>query len=314
MVNLENKLTVDDLIVEYMMYKVKNRYEPSFLANEFIDFLSCFELKKPVLDALYDGEELFKRFFERKAISDWNICGNLAPHMEMIYSEQDNDYLIKAANKLSDYDSSVITTYFMHSKEVDEIRNIIKEYLEEQPKRKIDESVEIWKYDLMTGKCVAAEIIENIWQTHINKLIEDRRWPRQCKDINKYMLDTDLAEIIGVKSIKNELMDLYKVFSKRIAIMYHQDRNLKISTSTSSYLPKSNYDLLIEGYEELMKTTFGPWKSHFEIDFAAFKCKESHAIDGVYYFDEDPDIKTTISVIGNAKSKKLVKQLDNIKG
>lgn len=30
MVNLEHKLTVDDLIVEYMMYKVKNGYEPSF--------------------------------------------------------------------------------------------------------------------------------------------------------------------------------------------------------------------------------------------------------------------------------------------
>ena len=31
MVNLEHKLTIDDLIVEYMMYKVKNGYEPSFL-------------------------------------------------------------------------------------------------------------------------------------------------------------------------------------------------------------------------------------------------------------------------------------------
>ena len=39
MVNLEHKLTVDDLIVEYMMYKVKNGYEPSFLTSEFISFL-----------------------------------------------------------------------------------------------------------------------------------------------------------------------------------------------------------------------------------------------------------------------------------
>lgn len=30
MVNLEHSLTVDDLIVEYMMYKVKKGYEPKF--------------------------------------------------------------------------------------------------------------------------------------------------------------------------------------------------------------------------------------------------------------------------------------------
>ena len=39
MVNIEHKLTVDDLIVEYMAYKVRNGYEPSFLTSEFISFL-----------------------------------------------------------------------------------------------------------------------------------------------------------------------------------------------------------------------------------------------------------------------------------
>ena len=38
MINLEHKLTADDLIVEYMVYKVKNGYEPSFLISEFMDF------------------------------------------------------------------------------------------------------------------------------------------------------------------------------------------------------------------------------------------------------------------------------------
>lgn len=314
MVNLEHKLTVDDLIVEYMMYKVKSGYETSFLASEFIDFLSYFELRKTVLDSLYDGEELFKRFFERKNYDDWNTFSGIKSHMDMIYSEENKDYVIKANYKLSDYDRSIITTYFIDSKEVSEIRNIIKEYLEEHPKRRINENIEISENDLYVGKYISAEIIRNIWENYIKKLINDNRWPRQCNDINKYMFDIDLAEIIGVKSIKNELIDLYNTFSKRIAILYNQDKNLKISTFSNVYLSKSNYDLLIQGYEELMNTTFGPWVRHFEIDFAAFKCKESHEIDGVYYYDEDPDIKTTISVIGNAKSKKLVKQLDNIKG
>ena len=43
MVNLEHKLTVDDLIVEYMMYKTNNGYNPSFTTSEFVDFLHFFE-------------------------------------------------------------------------------------------------------------------------------------------------------------------------------------------------------------------------------------------------------------------------------
>ena len=43
MINSEHNLTVDDLIVEYMIFKVKNGYEPQFLASEFIEFLHFFE-------------------------------------------------------------------------------------------------------------------------------------------------------------------------------------------------------------------------------------------------------------------------------
>ena len=55
MVNLEHRLTVDDLIVEYAMYKVKNGYEPKYSTSEFIDFLHFFETKMEVDDVLYDG-------------------------------------------------------------------------------------------------------------------------------------------------------------------------------------------------------------------------------------------------------------------
>ena len=120
MVNLEHKLTVDDLIVEYMMYKVKNGYEPSFLTTEFINFLYFFESKMLVEDSLYENEKLFQRFFERKAESDWSITidwktdkKKIIPHMDIVYSDKDNDYLIKANYKLSDFDRSVINTYFM---------------------------------------------------------------------------------------------------------------------------------------------------------------------------------------------------------
>ena len=230
MVNLEHKLTVDDLIVEYMMYKVKNGYEPSFLTSEFISFLYFFESKMSVVDSIYENDKLFTRFFERKAESDWSRTVSwitkekeIEPHRDMVYSEKDNDYLIRANYKLSDFDRSVINTYFMPGGQwgegkTKEIRNIIGEYTSNQQKRQLDESVEIDNNDLIIGQYVSAEIVVNIWESYIKKMIENHRWPRQCSDINKYLFQTDLAEIIGVESIKNNLIQLFNDFSKRIAL------------------------------------------------------------------------------------------------
>lgn len=323
MVNLEHKLTVDDLIVEYMMYKVRNGYEPSFLTSEFINFLYFFESKMPVEDSLYENDKLFQRFFERKSERDWSRTVSwgtdkkeIVPHMEMIYSDKDNDYLIKANYKLSDYDISVINTYFMPGGQwgqgkTKEIRNIISEYLSTQPKRAIDENAKVDDNDLIVGKYITAEIIANIWESHIKVLVENQEWPRQCSDINKYLFEIDLAKIIGVKSMKSKLIELYNVLSKRIAILYHQDKNLRISTHSNVCLARANYELLIQGYEKIMGTTFGVYKKSLDVDLAALTFKESHEIDGVYNWDEDPDLKTTTTSIGNENVKKLVRSLDN---
>ena len=326
MVNLEGKLTVDDLIVEYMKYKVRNGYETSFLASEFTEFLHFFESKMPVEDSLYEGEKLFQRFFERKLEHDWSITDyntdkkKQIPHMEMVYSNNDKDYLIKANYKLGDYDKSVITTYFMDKGmgryddfkgETFKIRSIIGEWLADYPKRKIDESIEVEEQNLNVGKYIAAGIMTNIWNSYIDKQVQNHTWPRQCTDINKYLLEMDLAEIIGTKSIKKDLIELYSALSKRIAILYQQDKNLKINTFTSEYLANSNYKLLIQGYDDTMSIGFGKGKSSLEVDMETAIFRESHETYGVYFWDEDPDVKATISTIENEDVKKLVRNLDN---
>ena len=214
MVNLEHRLTVDDLIVEYAMYKVKNGYEPKYSTSEFIDFLHFFETKMEVDDVLYDGEELFKRFFERKIDADWSSknyrTGQITekrPHMNMSYSEDDRDYIISANNKLSDYDKSVINTYFMDngcSKYDDykgtawKIRNIIGEYLKDKPKRNIPQSgIELEEKEILAGKYIAAEIINHIWRSYIDIESDYHKYPKQCDDINKYLFEMDLPKIIG---------------------------------------------------------------------------------------------------------------------
>ncbi len=316
MVNLEHNLTVDDLIVEYMIYKVNNGYEPQFLASEFIKFLYFFESKMPVQDSLYEKEELFQRFFERKAESDWLRIKTLStnekqfrPHMDWIYSEKDNDYIIKANYRLSAYDRSVINTYFMpggrfEKGKIIEIRNLIGEYLKEQPKRKIDDTVEIDKNALIVGKYLTAEMIENIWNSYIKKQVENHKWPEQCQDINKYLFEIDLAEIIGLKSIRKELLNFYKVISRRIAILYQQDKNLKIS-NCNGYLAKANYELLTNGHQNIFDIAFGEYKSSLNIDLASIAFEESHEM-----WEEDSQTLKLRQLKSEITIQKLVRTLD----
>ena len=46
MVNLEHKITVDDLIVEYAMARLKNGYNPNFKSSDFIKFLDLLKCQK----------------------------------------------------------------------------------------------------------------------------------------------------------------------------------------------------------------------------------------------------------------------------
>ena len=326
MVNIDKNLTVDDLIVEYMMYKVNKGYEPQFSTLEFRDFLEYFKSKMPVYDTLDINEELFQRFMKRKSESDWSHIidwktnkKQVNPHMDLIYSEKDKDYILKANYRLSDYDKSIINTYFMDNRmskfehfkgTAAKIRDIIGEYLIGQPKRKFDETVAVEEASLVVGKYVACEILRNIWSSYINKQIEEHKWPEQCQDIEKYLLERDLAEIIGLKSIKKELLKFYKVMAKRIAILYQQDKNLKISSNYGSYLARSNYELLMDGYKEIFEIAFGRYKSSLNIDLALATFQESHEVDGFYMWDEEPDIRTTTFPIENDNVKKLVRSLD----
>lgn len=125
----------------------------------------------------------------------------------------------------------------------------------------------------------------------------------------------DLSSLISLKSIKKELLKFYEVISRRIAILYQQDNNLKISNCISGYLSngylaKANYDLLISGYQEILEMAFGEDKMALNIDLELLTLKESYEKGGVYAWDEDADVITRNSKIGNDNVIKLVKTLD----
>ena len=139
--------------------------------------MDIFKSKIPVCDILDDSQKLFERFFERKNESDWldtnfNATKNtVVPHMEMKYSDKDNDYIIKANYNFSAFDSSVINIYFMNDTDIDNINDVINKYLAGLPKRKIDISIPVDDDKLYIGKYIAIELIIRIWNNYLNKLI-----------------------------------------------------------------------------------------------------------------------------------------------
>lgn len=59
-----------------------------------------------------------------------------------------------------------------------------------------------------------------------------------------------------------------------VAILYQQDSNLKISSSSNRYLTYSNCKLLIQGYENIINMSYGDYKRSLEIDLSTLKLKK----------------------------------------
>lgn len=312
-----NKFDVDDLIKEYIVYRTENGYEPKFTVTHFMKLLERFKTRMDVDDTLDDGLEMIKRFFDRKIAmshSYYNYVDNtrprenweLRPAVIFEYSEKDKDYIVKAGNYLyGSYSASIWVNYWSPS----QVRMIIEEFLSDEPKRVLDEDGPFTKEDLQLGKCIAAKIIKAIWTGYINGYIDSNRWPSQCNNINKYLIEMDLATIINIPSIKKELFELYNVIAKRIAILHNQDKDLEINSSSGCLLGHQNYNLLINGYEKLFHYAYSEYRKHLSIDSSKLKISETYEV-GPSYYDEDEEYVTNTSKISNDSINQLVLSIE----
>lgn len=309
------KITVDELIEEYAVYRGENDYNTKFTLSEFMKFLEYFKKEMEVDDLLDDGVEIFKRFCKRNRFGCYvdkvsNKDANAEdPALIFEYSEEDNDYVIRTCNHLySSFGASVYSVYWS----IEKARRIMGEYLANEPKRTLDDNGSYTEEELQIGKYMSAKIVEDIWESLIDCYVEYKQWPSQCTDINKYLLDMDLAEIIGIKSFKKELLELYKVFSKRIAILYNQDKNLLISYCKCSLLGHQNYKLLINGFEDIVRCAYGEYKNHLEVDLKKMSITKTYE-DGASYWDSSAPWITINNDMNNERIKKLLLDLDKCK-
>lgn len=311
----EYKLTIDDLISEYLMAKVNNGYEPNFTTSEFLNFLYYFDTEMKLDSSFYEKDKIFKSFFGKK--ENDSILKNPVPYLDIIYDKELQECIVSVNYNFGDYYKSTLNTYFLDNGmgrlgkgKTGEIRKIINNYLTRFPKRKIEHNCLYNDTKFLIGKYIAAMMVQTIWKGYVYELISQKRWPSQCKDINKYLFEYDLAEIINARSIKSELINFYNEVSKRISIMYHNDKKLKISSYHNSYLARSNFDAIIRGYEKLVEYGYGSYKDSLGLDFTTLSFSEYKPKNDIYSLYDDINIKNNL-FNQNTDAKSLIRNLDN---
>lgn len=264
-------LNANDLIMEYMCFLVENGYEPSFSSAEFVTFLYGISELYEVDGLTFDNYELFNRFINYKNVTGWvnprSTEYDTDPHMFIEWSGKDQDYILHANYKLNCIDKMQLSlAYLANSHYRNKIKENIREWTADRSKRTIDYNAALTTTDFIVGRDLAAIIVYRLWEKYIEQHIKSGQWPVQCTDINKYLFENDLADIIDVPSIKATLIEVYKQLSRKIAAMHHDDPTLKISSSNESYLASANYNMLIEGYEELFNTYFDSKENVLDLD------------------------------------------------
>ncbi len=282
MEKLEQKLTVDDLIMEYILYIIKNGYDSQFSATQFMVFLHFFENQMEVEDVLYGKKQLFTRFFERER--------EYTSHLDMEYNRNLKDYLIQANYQLNASDCDSLTTNFIDSSDVEKIRKLIAQFWEKVQKRKINTSIFIKKENLLIGKYTASEMIMNALTKNLGL------------DYEKLVSD-ELFELQALEPLEELLPDFYDEISKRIAILYQCDQNLKINNDENRYLANYHYHLLKDGYGGIFERLSVRDLAKLEIDLnqKSFISREQKAEQEIINQTE----------IGNDKAKTFSKILDN---
>lgn len=284
--------TTNDLAIEYVALKSVMGYEPEFKMTEFMDFLTFFEQQA-------------KGMSTQQSMVDGS-------HFELLGETMRANY------RLNSYDSNLIQNY---GEKVIEIRNIITDYLKRIPKQPIKIEDQLSEREWMKGKLVAAKMISYIWKDYIYNLAKKQQWPIQCQDINTYLLESDLAPMIGLPSIKEETLDFYTIASARIATLYHSNNDVRMTSSNGTLLAYSNYIRMIQGYESYVGRSFDveyhPYnnkKRLLSVDILRDVFREIHEIDG-FGICVDLEKKTDITreQIEEPKTKQLVYALNQAK-
>ena len=229
----------EELIIEYMIIKTQNGYEPSATVEELIAFLNYYKHCYPNVVIQKDVSVLLKSLFNMQR-TKWGI--NLR-----VVSTADN--MLRSTYSLSTYSSLIASE--VNASTLSVIQAPIYDYISVMEKRSIDTSICISQESLKTGKCVAATIIrqvlDNIGEEYFQNALPKFRY----LSIDKVLFSKEYADSM-YEDKKKQILQFYTVVSKRIGVLLEKDSNLKLAQKDKC-LAKANYELVTQGFEDFLQ-------------------------------------------------------------
>ncbi|MDD3392649.1 MAG: hypothetical protein PHE54_03840 [Bacilli bacterium] len=302
MINSEHKLTIDDLIINYLIEKTKKGFANGFGEKEFLDFLNFFKCNFKVSGNISDYTTYIKDFIDRKNARDWS-------HESHILFENGT---VKPTYKLSVFDESIVNTYFMSPAQQKKIIGLIHDYLSKLKPESMPTSLN-GHIGIVESQLFSAKLFSEIWDSYVAQNIHYGMWPSQCRDIFKYLIIDDLASRIEVTSVKSDLINFFGDSQYIVRLMLQNNDNLKMSSYSNVFLAYSNYTHFINGLKDKNQHLLAYLsKIKFEMDFKTSEIQIGtvNTASVPCYYDEDYNYITSKQLLGSdEKVKKIVRAL-----
>lgn len=296
----------DDLITEYIVEKIRRGYETSCTVEEITDFLDFVSYFITFNDLNFTYNEVIENYIQGKGSKKyiWNI--RRKQHDELPIVKQTTNGLIVPTYNLEyssircDANSPLVAKRYEVDKELASCLNLFME--RNCIKRNIDTSLSTDETTRQFCYNASAALILKIWNTKMKKYVDDGKWPSQCVDIKEFIIDTDLASIIKLPSMREDLINFYFIVSERMMHIAENDFDFRITNFEKEVLAKANFDFIMDGFDYIH--TADSNSEAISID------REQNAIHNI--IDRYNGIVTTTK-LNDPKILKLVKTINGLK-
>lgn len=229
----------EELIIEYMIIKTKNGYEPCVSIEELLGFLNYYKHYYHSVIIPKDVSTLLENLFHiqrTKWGNNLRVVNTLAGTLHPTYSLSTYSSIIA-----SEVDASTLSI----------IQAPIYDYISVLKKRSIDMYTCINRESLKVGKYVTATIIRQILDNIGEEYFQNAPPALRYLSIDRVLFSKEHANSMYEEERK-QILNFYMVASKRIGVLFEQDASLKIAQKDKC-LAKANYDLVTQGFEDFLQ-------------------------------------------------------------
>lgn len=242
----------NDLITKYIAEKTRNGYQLGTSIDEMIDFLDYITYFVTVSDTAVNYKDVVEEY----------INGNGSKRKEWSIRDEEFKFL-PVAKKLDS--GLIVPTYDLVEQTPrygifdteeksydDKFREYLDQYMKKYcKKREVSLSGHYDPETISFCERSAAAIMMQVWVQRKKAYQDEGKWPVQCNDIIKYLLDCDLAELIELPAMQEELGSLYDKVIDRLLFLSQVDPDFRMTNFRDEVLAHANFDLVMDGYLEL---------------------------------------------------------------